>query len=148
MKKSDHPASSWPLLLTAQAILTDIIEKRLAAADLPSLQWYDVLWALERAPQRRLRMHELADHVVVSRYHLTRLVDRLAEAGLLRREADPEDRRGAYAVLEEDGAALRRRMWPVYSAAIAELYDAHLGADEQRVLAAALRRVVDAARGT
>ncbi|HZX25809.1 MAG TPA: MarR family transcriptional regulator [Telluria sp.] len=143
MKKTE---SSWPLLLTAQAVLTEEVERRLDAAGLPSLAWYDVLWALERAPERRLRMHELADGMVLSRSNLTRLVDRLGEAGLLRRETDPADRRGAFAVLEPKGEELRRRMWPVYAAAIRELYDAHLDAEEQKVLGAALRKLIAAAR--
>ena len=147
MKKNADKSSSWPLLLTAHAVLTAEMERRLAEADLPPLAWYDVLWALERAPRHRLRMHELADFVVLTRSNLTRLVDRLESAGLLKREPDPEDRRGAFAVLSEEGVALRKKMWPHYSAAIAQLYDAHLTEEEQRVLGIALRKLLDAARG-
>jgi DNA-binding MarR family transcriptional regulator len=138
--------SSWPLLLTAHAVLTGMVEKQLSDADLPALGWYDVLWALDRAPGQRLRMHELAHYIVLSRSNMTRLVDRLETAGLIRRESDPDDRRGAFAVLTEQGAAMRKKMWPKYEAAIASLYDAHLSADEQRVLGSALRKVLDGAR--
>ncbi len=138
--------SSWPLLLTAHAVLTGIIEKQLADADLPGLAWYDVLWSLERAPAQQLRMHELAHYVVLSRSNMTRLVDRLEAAGLIRRESDPDDRRGAFAVLTSAGAAMRKTMWPHYEKAIASLYDAHLTPDEQRVLGSALRKVLDGAR--
>ena len=140
------PSSSWPLLLTTQAVLTEQIEQRLAAAGQPSLVWYDVLWALERAPERRLRMHELAESLVLTRSNLSRLVDRLAAAGLLTRAPDPDDRRGAYASLSEQGAVVRKTMWLHYSAAIDQLYDAQLTADEQRVLCGALRKVLAAAR--
>lgn len=143
--KDDHQ-SAWPLLLTGHAVLTGIMERRLAEAGLPPLAWYDVLWALERAPRHRLRMHELADGVVLTRSNLTRLVDRLESAGLLRREPDPDDKRGAYAAIESAGLALRKKMWLVYSAAIHDLFDAHLGDDEQRALAGALRKVILAAR--
>ena len=85
--------------------------------------------------------------MVLTRSNLTRLVDRLESAGLLKREPDPEDRRGAFAVLSEQGMARRKKMWPYYSAAIAQLYDAHLTEDEQRVLGAALRKILDASRG-
>ncbi|MFN8422156.1 MAG: MarR family transcriptional regulator [Anaerolineae bacterium] len=49
---------------------------------------------MHEAGDRRSRMHELADHVVLSRSGLTRLVDRLEADGLLRRERCPNDRRG------------------------------------------------------
>lgn len=147
--KSNAPPrdpSSWPLLLTAHAVLTGMVEKQLAEANLPALGWYDVLWALDRAPGQRLRMHELAHHIVLSRSNMTRLVDRLESAGLIRRESDPDDRRGAFAVLTEQGGAMRRKMWPQYEKAISTLYDAHLTADEQRVLGSALRKVLEGAR--
>ena len=138
--------SSWPLLLTAHALLVERMEARLAAAQLPDLACYDVLWALERAPERRLRMSELAHQLVFTRSNLTRLVDRLEAAGWVARDRDCEDRRGAYAVLLDAGQALRRRMWPVYQAAIEELYERHLTADESAMLRAALKRVIAAAR--
>ncbi len=133
-------------MLTMHAKLLAEIERRLADAGFPPLAWYDVLWALERAPGHRMRMHELADYVVLTRSNLTRLVDRLEAAGLLAREPDPDDRRGSFAVLGEQGKALRKKMWPTYSAAIGELYDAHLTAQEQRLLDKALRKVLAAAR--
>lgn len=147
MSGKDDTSSSWPLLLTGHAVLTNLIERRLADAGLPALAWYDVLWALERAPRHRLRMHELADYVVLTRSNLTRLVDRLEAAGLLRREPDPGDKRGAFAVLEAVGLAMRKKMWGTYSVAIHELFDAHLSAQEQKALAGALRKVLAAARG-
>lgn len=146
MKKNTDVESSWPVFLTAHALLTDLIEKRLAQAEMPPLAWYDVLWALERAPRGRLRMHELADYVVLTRSNLTRLVDRLEAAGLIERAPDPDDKRGAFAVLTQQGKAMRATMWPHYAQAIAELYDAQLSGDEQRVLGTALRKVIGNAR--
>lgn len=148
MKKSSETGleSSWPHFLTAHALLTEKIEQRLSEAELPPLGWYDVLWALERAEGHKLRMHELAHYVVLTRSNLTRLADRLMAAGLLLREPDPNDRRGAFAVLTPEGKALRKKMWPLYSAAIGELYDAQLTAEEQRVLGSALRKLTVSAR--
>jgi DNA-binding MarR family transcriptional regulator len=144
----ETPAGSvWPLFLTAHAVLVERIEARLAGAGLPPLAWYDVLWALERAPERRLRMSELAEHVVLSRSNLTRLVDRLEEAGLVARERSEEDRRGAYAVITAEGREVRRKMWPTYEAGIREVFDSQLDAAEARPMAAALQRMLDAARG-
>jgi DNA-binding MarR family transcriptional regulator len=118
--------SVWALFLTAHAVLVDAIERRLAQAGLPPLGWYDLLWALERSPGQRLRMSELAEKVVLSRSNLTRLVDRLEEAGLVSRERSEDDRRGAYAVLTEAGREWRRRIWPVYEAGIRQLFEGRL----------------------
>lgn len=138
--------SAWPLFLTAHAVLVGRIEERLRQAGLPELSWYDVLWALERARDHRLRMHELADAVVISRTNLTRLVDRLEAAGLVVRARDSEDRRGAFAVQTPAGRDMRRKMWPVYADAIDELFDTHLGTGERRLMRKALTRILQAAR--
>jgi DNA-binding MarR family transcriptional regulator len=138
--------SAWAALLTARALVVDAVEVRLAEASLPELAWYDVLWALERAGGARLRMHELAAQTVITRSNLTRLVDRLEAAGLVARERDAEDRRGAFAVLTPAGRELRGRMWKVYGGAIDELFDRHLSAAEAAALRACLLRVIKAAR--
>jgi DNA-binding MarR family transcriptional regulator len=103
-----------------------------------------VLWALERARDRRLRMRELADMTVISRSNLTRLVDRLEPAGLVERERAEEDRRGAFAVVTAEGRAMRRKMWPVYSAAIKELFEDQVAEREAAQMGDALRRILDA----
>ena len=138
--------SAWPRFVTAYALLIACMEERLKAAALPELAWYDVLWALERAPRGRLRMHELAQTTVMSRSNLTRLVDRLEAASLVARDRDCADRRGAFAVLTAAGRAMRRRMWTVYGTAISELFDAHLNAAETLQMATFLDRVLQAAR--
>ncbi|HEV8645870.1 MAG TPA: MarR family transcriptional regulator [Burkholderiales bacterium] len=138
--------SAWALFLTVHAVLVEKIEARLAEAGLPPLSWYDVLWALERAEDRRLRMSELADMTVLSRSNLTRLVDRLESAGLVERERAADDRRGALAVVTAEGRAMRRKMWPVYSAGIKELFEDHIGSREAAQIGDMLRRILEAVR--
>jgi DNA-binding MarR family transcriptional regulator len=138
--------SAWAALLTARALVVDAVEARLGKAGLPELAWYDVLWALERAPGARLRMHELAAQTVITRSNLTRLADRLEVAGLVCRERDTDDRRGAFAVLTPAGRALRGRMWKVYGPAIGELFDRHLSQTETATVRACLLRVIAAVR--
>ena len=138
---------AWRALITAYSAAVEGIERGLLEAGLPSLSWYDVLLELSVAPGRRLRMHELARAVVLSRSGLTRLVDKLEKAGLLRREPDPADGRGSFAVLTDEGARMRERMWPVYAKGIAENFGAHVSDEEVQVLSRALGRVRAAGAG-
>ncbi len=138
--------AAWQVFLGAHAAIIARIERDLAAAGVIPLTWYDVLIELYEAPDRRLRLHELADAVVLSRSGLTRLVDRLAAAGLLRREPDPADRRGAFAVLTAEGVRALGRAWPVYSRGIDRYFARDLNDEEARAITAALGRVRDAAR--
>ena len=137
---------AWRALITAHAAAVGGIERGLLEAGLPPLSWYDVLLELSAAPGCRLRMHELASAVVLSRSGLTRLVDRVEKAGLLRREPDPADGRGSFAVLTDEGLRMRQKMWPVYARGIAEHFGAHVSDEEAEVLSKALGRVRAAAR--
>jgi DNA-binding MarR family transcriptional regulator len=136
---------AWAVLLTAHAELTGRIEAALAAAGLPPLGWYDVLWELEKA-EGGLRMAELARRVVLSRSNLTRLADRLEAEGLIERRDSAEDKRGYDCVITREGRAMRRKMWPVYEAGIQRLFASRVSAEEARTLAAALGRAVKLAR--
>ena len=138
--------SAWPALLTARALIVEAIEKRLADAELPELAWYDVLWALEQMPGGRLRMHELAVQTVITRSNMTRLVDRLEAAGLVSRQRDPEDRRGAFAQLTPAGKQMRARMWKVYGPAIGAFFDDHVSEAEATAMRACLLRIIEASR--
>jgi DNA-binding MarR family transcriptional regulator len=147
MAQQDSARHAWAVFLTAHAVLVDAVQERLAKAGLPQFSWYDLLWALERAEDGRRRMHELADLVVASRSNLTRLVDRLEKARLVRRVPSEDDRRGAYAEITAEGRKLRHKMWPVYAAAIDELFGAHLTRGEADTVGRVLRKVLAAARG-
>lgn len=66
---------------------------------------YEVILRLAAAPQKKLRIQYLAGISLLSRSGTSRAVDRLAKAGLVRREAAEEDGRGAYAILTDAGEA-------------------------------------------
>jgi len=146
-KNPDPKGHAWAVLLTAHATLVEKIEIALGEAKLPPLAWYDVLWELEKADGGKLRMHELARRVVLSRSNLTRLADRLEKAGLVAREDTPNDRRGYHCVITRSGLAMRKKMWPVYRAEIERLFSRHVTLDEARTIGEALERAVKAVRG-
>jgi DNA-binding MarR family transcriptional regulator len=105
-------------LLLAHSRVTDRIEADLARAGLPPLGWYELLETIHGAPQRTIRMFELADAISMSRSGLTRLIDRLEREGLLARRTCPSDRRGQFVVITDAGVETLHAMWPAYAAAI------------------------------
>jgi DNA-binding MarR family transcriptional regulator len=127
----DDVLDAWRGFLNAHAHITRRINRDLAEAGLPDLSWYDLLWALRRQPEHRLRVNQLAREVVLSPTAMSRFVDRAEAAGMVRREPHPEDRRALHVVLTDDGHDLLRRMWPVYAAGIRRYFGDLLGADAE-----------------
>lgn len=143
VKLDDLHLAAWRNFITAHARLIDLIDKELLAAGCVPLHWYDVLIELAEAPERRLRMSDLARKVVLSRSGLTRLVDKLESAGLLVRESTPDDGRGAFAVLTEEGMAALRKAWPVYARGIVNHFAKFLSDQEARLYEESLRRMLE-----
>ena len=138
--------AAWRNFITAHANLIDLIDRELTTGDYLPLNWYDVLIELVEAPKNRLRMHELAQKVVLSRSGLTRLVDKLETEGLLDREAAPDDRRGAFAVLTTKGKDAVRKSWPAYSKGIAKHFASYMNSEESKILRDVFDRIIEAAQ--
>ncbi|UTY57060.1 MarR family winged helix-turn-helix transcriptional regulator [Massilia sp. erpn] len=136
----------WFSFVRAHRTMIREVERRLAAAGLPSYAWYDTLWGLESGPDGTRRMHELADALAIERYNLTRLVDRLEQEGLVTRSRSAEDGRAAYAAITKEGRALRKKMWKVYESTVAELFLKQFSASEQKTLADGLDQTIEAVR--
>src|SRR3989442_5558166 len=90
---------AWTAFLNAQASLLRRLEAELIESEDMTLAEFDVLIQLAMAPDRRLRMTELSDRVRLSHSGVTRLVDRLTQAGLVKRARCDSDRRGAFPTL-------------------------------------------------
>lgn len=103
--------------------------------------WLGVLIRLARSPDQRLRMSELARDMTVSTSGLTRMIDRIESAGLVRREACPTDRRGLWAVLTPEGEAALGEALPDHVRDIHEVIGDALSPDEVELLTDLLRRV-------
>jgi DNA-binding MarR family transcriptional regulator len=145
------PLDAWRAVVTSHAAVTDRVQKALAAADLPPLSWFEVLSAVKASPTGRPRMSELAEWLTLSRGGITKLVDRLQQAGCLERVSCAEDRRSLQAELTPAGETLLEEMRAVYEVELAQ----HLGsltAEEAELITAALHKVTgstcDAARAT
>ena len=131
MTATDEQVRAWASVLRVHAAVVPRLERELAAVGMP-LSWYDVLLELNAAPDRRLRMTELGARAVLSRERVSRVVDELERAGLVRRERNPDDGRSLLAVITDEGRARLRAAAPTYLAGIERHFGAHLDADEAR----------------
>ncbi|GMU79782.1 MAG: MarR family transcriptional regulator [Acidimicrobiia bacterium] len=139
---SEEGLALWRRLLEAHARVVGALESDLHSACGLSLASYGVLEALHAAPRHRLRMQDLADRVLFSPSGLTRLVDRMAGAGLVTREPCSDDRRGTFAVLLPAGERCLRDAAGVYRRAVHDHFEVHVGVDAVRALDGALTRVL------
>src|SRR5574338_1150461 len=131
---------AWIALLRTAPPLFERVEAALKAEGHPPLAWYDVLWELERAGEP-MRQRDLGERLLVARYNLSRLLDRLENEGLIEREDCPEDARGQMLKLTRSGKALRAKIWPDYAAAIQVAVGERLSAAEAETLSRVLEKL-------
>ena len=105
---SDAERGAWHGFLQAHAEIQVELERELQATHQLSFSDYFALLALDRAPAGRLRMHDLAKLVRLTRSGLTRLVERLERVGLIERAPCEDDARGTEARITAAGRALVR----------------------------------------
>jgi len=94
---------AWGRLLNVHSIMMRLLEEMLQTKFHISHGEFEVLLRLSWEANHRLRISDLADHSVLTRSGMSRLVDRLEQAGLVQKETALEDARGAYAVLTQAG---------------------------------------------
>ncbi len=134
------------LLFETHAGLSTELERRLERDAGLSRQWFEVLLRLARSPDGRLRMTDLAHQVLITSSGLTRAVDRMEEAGLVKREACPSDRRVSWCTLTAKGRRRIERAIPKHVADLDDVFARHLDARERDDLEAILRKLRDALR--
>jgi DNA-binding MarR family transcriptional regulator len=134
--------AAWRGLLRVHANVLKALDTEMEAAHGVQLTSYEVLIHLAEAPERRMRMCDLADSVLLSRSGMSRLVDRLERDGLLIRCACTHDARGAFACITEAGLELLEQARPTHLAGIRRRFLAQFGEDELRLLGAFWDRLV------
>jgi DNA-binding MarR family transcriptional regulator len=123
---------AWEALLSAHVALL----RRFAAERIwqeVSMREYDVLYTLSKCDEP-VRLSELNRHVLLSQPALSRLVDRLAERGLVERCPDPVDGRGVRLSLTDDGRAHQRQVGLQHGLSVARAVSAELTVEEMRQL--------------
>ncbi len=131
---------AWASVLLGYNRIANEIDRRLKVAGAVSLSIYDVLLALEMAGGK-LKMSDLASQASFSTSGITRAVDRIEQKGWIERSADKGDRRATWAELTPAGLAERKRAWPIYEAAIQELFGRFISTEEARNMTALFERM-------
>jgi DNA-binding MarR family transcriptional regulator len=120
--------------------LIDILDAELQAEAGMTLRWYDVLVNLDEA-EHPVRMNELASRILASKSGLTRVIDRMEEAGLVERQRPREDRRAIDVVMTPEGAQALQGARVVHRRGIQEHFAQHLDDRAFAALLDALRPV-------
>lgn len=135
---ADPIQRAWVAVQRFGPAILERVEAAVAEAGFPPLEWYDVLWAIER--EGPLRQRDLATHMLIARYSISRLVDRMEQEGLVERRECPHDARGQLVHPTAAGLKLRKRIWTVYGKALKEAL-APLSEKEALQLAALLAKL-------
>ncbi len=128
---------AWARLVRAQQLLLERVEAELKRAGLPPLRWYDVLIELHRVPEG-LRQFEIGEAVLLNKYNVSRLLDRLEREGLITRHVCESDARGAQVLITGKGNELLKQMWKIYGNAIDEHFGRYLSKKDVSSLSALL----------
>lgn len=134
---------AWHRLLRLSRRVLREIDARLDAEHRIGVNEFDVLITLDNAPDRRLRMTDLAEAVMFSSGGLTRLVGRLESRELIQRIPDPDDARSFYAALTAKGSQQLSEARVTHDGVIEALFSKKLTANEMRSLARALGRALE-----
>lgn len=129
---------AWRGVLFATSRTLQIAEPELIASAGFPLTWLDVLAQLYDAGPEGLRMQELEQRSLFTRSGLTRLVDRIEAAGLVRREPVPGDRRGVQVVLTSEGRARHDAAFAGHHKVIERAFGRRLTESQLRAVADAL----------
>jgi DNA-binding MarR family transcriptional regulator len=141
-KLSTRELSAWKGMLATHSRMTSRLDAELERDHGLSLSAYEVLMNLADAPEGRMRMSELAEHLLLSRSGITRLADRLVSRGLIERERCSDDGRGFNAQLTPQGRALVDAARVEHLAAVRRIFLSQLDADQIETLGVIWERLL------
>jgi DNA-binding MarR family transcriptional regulator len=133
---------AWVAFLQAHVAVTRELEREMEEEQGLPLSWYEILARLCGASEGRLRLQSLEEFVLLSRSGLTRMVDRMSKAGLVRREPCLEDHRGVYVVITQKGRTIVERATPTHIQGIQRHFLASLDEHDIQSLHGVLSKVV------
>ena len=136
---------AWRGYIVSSRRLLEALDIDLAGHDL-SLADYEILAQLSDAPDRRMRMSELADVAMLSRSRLSHRMKVMETAGWIKRESCPSDKRGSFAVMTPKGWKAIIAAAPDHVESVRHRFIDHLSKADQRVLASLFEKVGSALR--
>ncbi|WP_433239792.1 MarR family winged helix-turn-helix transcriptional regulator [Streptosporangium sp. CA-135522] len=132
---SEIELNAWMAYVTATHLLERRVEEQLKADSGLTHAQYEILAKLSAAPERRMRMTELARKVVVSKSGLTYQIGQLEKNGLVERTTCPSDERGVLAVLTDEGMHCLERTAPGHVAVVRAFLIDQLTPEELQAMA-------------
>ncbi|GAA2455270.1 MarR family transcriptional regulator [Actinomadura vinacea] len=131
--------AAWDRVVTLHGRVEHELAKAVQRQHGIGLSEYRALCRLAAAEDGELRMQELADLIGLNQSSVSRLVARLESSGLTRRAHCPNDRRGVYTVITDEGRAVQEKAAPTYHETLGKALDAAAGDERVGVLVSALR---------
>jgi DNA-binding MarR family transcriptional regulator len=131
---------SWRLFFESALALIDVLDSELEHAVGIPMRWYDALVHLEESPEG-IRMNELAERILYSKSGFTRVIDRMEEAGLVRRVRPENDRRSILVVLTDKGAETIEHARRHHRAGIEQHFSQYLTDNDVKALTRALEKI-------
>jgi DNA-binding MarR family transcriptional regulator len=137
----DERVTLFGLLLETNARLSKELGAVLELSCQLPLAWFEALLQLRQHPDGRLKMSEMADAIFHSTGGTTRLIDRLEDSHLVRREHCANDRRAIYVAITDEGNAKLDRALAVHLDSLTDLMDERLSFSERDTLSALLTKL-------
>jgi len=132
------------LIVRSHRLLTDRLGRELEQDVGIPLVFFDVLINVGAAPDGRVTMSRLSNDIALTTGGVTRLVDRMVEAGLVERQACPSDRRSIHVILTPEGRTVLDRAVAAHIEGIDRHVMAHLSDNDRANLATALTKILTA----
>jgi DNA-binding MarR family transcriptional regulator len=136
---------AWRLYFESALALLDVLNSELEREAGIPMRWYDVLVQLEESPEG-IPMNALAERILYSKSGFTRVVDRMEEAGLVRRVRPQHDRRSILVVLTKKGSDTMENARRYHRDGIERHFSKHLSEHEIKTLTRALEKISTHAR--
>src|SRR6059036_1676585 len=130
---SPERLGAWRLYFESALALLDVLDSELERQAGIPLRWYDVLVQLEETPDG-IAMNELAERILYSKSGFTRVVDRMEEAGLVRRVRSENDRRSIFVLLTDKGRMTMENARRYHQHAIEQHFSRHLANTDVKAL--------------
>jgi DNA-binding MarR family transcriptional regulator len=144
----DEEQRIWRSYVHATTLLEDHLDRQLQRdAGMPHI-YYGLLVGLAEAPDRRLRMTELAMKAKITRSRLSHAIARLERNGWVRREDCPDDKRGQFAVLTDPGLEMLRGAAPGHVRAVRNALFDRLTPEQQKSLGEIMQIVAEGLQPT